>query len=405
MKKGLLLLLLVSIFSCSKEPSVSPQKTDALTSKLDSLHQQDFFRGFAVAVVNEQGLLYNRGFGYADVKTKKPYTEETIINIASVSKMFVGVALLKAVEQGLVALDDPVSKHLPFEVKNPHHPDSPITIRQLATHTSSIVDGDVYLETDYINKDNISIDSTLQERYGLYYKNPAEDWMPLADYLVKLLQAGEQWYEPSTYANWAPGDQFEYSNIGTALCALVVESASNMPFYAFTDQYIFQPLGMSSTAWRFEDVDMTAFSKLYYEDVELPYYRILSYPDGALISSSTDLGLFLSELINGYMGQGKLLGAASYVELFKSQLNATQLGEKEGFNAGLFTEKYLEYNDIGHSGGDPSVNTLLFFDTETRVGKVMILNTDSDKENNLDAYWGIWNALDDYQKESDNTDA
>lgn len=397
MNKGFLLLLLATLFSCTNAPDESPKGAGALTSKLDSLHQEGFFNGFSVAVVNEQGLLYNRGFGYADVETKKPYTEETIINIASVSKMFVGVALLKAVELDLVALDDPVSKHLSFEVKNPHHPDTPITIRQLATHTSSLVDGDVYMETDYINKDNTPIDATLQERYGLYYQNPAEDWMPLADYLVKLLQAGEQWYEPTTYANWAPGDQFEYSNIGTALCALVVESAANMPFYAFTDQHIFQPLGMSSTAWRFEDVDMSAFSKLYYEDLELPYYRILSYPDGALISSSTDLGLFLSELIKGHMGQGSLLGKESYTELFKSQLSAAQLGEKEGFNAGFFTEKYLEYNDIGHSGGDPGVNTLMFFDTETNMGRLMILNTDSDKENNLDAYWGIWNALDAYQ--------
>ena len=384
------------LFSCENKGKAPSPHQDVLTNKLDSLNQADVFKGFSVAVVNEDGILYNRGFGYADVQAQKSYTEETIINIASVSKVFVGVALMKAVDLGLVALDDPISKYLSFDVRNPHYPDVPITIRHLATHTSSIVDGDVYLETDYINKDDLPIEPALQEKYKLYYQNPSENWMPLGDYLVKLLQEGEQWYEATTYANRAPGELYEYSNIGTALCGLVIQSAAKIPFDAFTEQHIFQPLGMSATGWKFEDVDMSKYSKLYRDNSELPYYRILSYPDGGLISSSTDLGLFLSELIKGYNGKGTLLSSGSYDELFSSQLNSEQLPDKEGFNVGLFFEKYLDYNDIGHSGGDPGVNTLMFFDSEKNTGRVMILNSDSGKENSYDVYWGIWNALAEY---------
>lgn len=396
MNKGLLVLVLLLVFSCQKENNGSDSLSESLTARLDSLYEANVYRGFSVAVVNEDGLLYNRGFGFADVAAGRPYTEETIINIASVSKVFVGVALIKARDLGLLDLDDPISNYLPFTVENPYHPDVPITLRHLATHTSSIVDGDLYLETDYINKDDVPIGPALQERYKSYYQNPSTAWMPLDEYLRKLLQEEGEWYADSTYADRVPGALYAYSNIGTALCALVIQSAAGMPFYAFTDQHIFTPLGMSATGWRFEDVDMAAYSRLYLDDSVLPYYKILSYPDGALISSSTDLGLFLSELIRGYNGNGTLLTSAGYDELFKSQLNDAQLDGREGFNAGLFLEKYLEYNDIGHSGGDPGVNTLMFFDSETHTGRLMILNSDSDKENSYDIYWGIWNALDAY---------
>ncbi|MEM8484373.1 MAG: serine hydrolase domain-containing protein [Bacteroidota bacterium] len=404
MNKGLLVLVLLLLFSCQKENKVPDSTSQSLTARLDSLYEADVYRGFSVAVVNEDGLLYNRGFGFADVAAGRPYTEETIINIASVSKVFVGVALLKAQELNLLDLDDPIGDYLPFTVANPKHPEVPITLRHLATHTSSIVDGDTYLETDYINKDDVPIGPALQERYKSYYQNPSSAWMPLADYLRKLLQAGEVWYADSMYADRAPGALFEYSNIGTALCALVIELAAEMPFHAFTTQHIFEPLGMSATGWRFEDVDMASYSKLYLDDKELPYYTILSYPDGALISSSTDLGLFLSELIQGYNGRGLLLSSEGYEALFASQLSDTQLDGREGFNAGLFIEKHLAYNDIGHSGGDPGVNTLMFFDSETLTGRVMILNSDSDKENSYDIYWGIWNALDDHAVSFDTAD-
>lgn len=398
MKKVLLLFVIAFVVSCQNENKVTSPGADALTAKLDSLYQEDIYRGFSVAVVDEEGILYNRGFGYADVNERRFYTNETIINIASVSKVFVGIALLKAQEMGLLLIDEPINKYLSFEVTNPHYPDTPITIRHLATHTSSIVDGDVYLETDYINKDDVPIAAALQERYGFYYHNPSDKWMPLAAYLEKLLQEEEAWYADSTYAHRAPGTLYEYSNIGTALCALVIESAANMSFDTFTEQHIFQPLGMSATGWTFEDVDMSQYSKLYYQNFELPYYRILSYPDGALISSSTDLGLFLSELIKGYSGKGVLLNSDSYQDFFRSQLDRAQLAGKDGFNVGLFLEKHETYNDIGHSGGDPGVNTLMFFDSEKKTGRLMILNTDSDKENSEEVYWGIWNALSDDQE-------
>ena len=252
------------------------------------------------------------------------------------------------------------------------------------------------METDYINKDNIAIAEDLKEKYKLYYQNPSKNWMSLSQYLFNLLDKEGVFYTTSTYANRKPGLIYEYSNIGAALCALIVESVAKKPFNEFTKEYIFSPLKMSSTSWIFEEVDSSNYSKLYYDDKELPYYKILSYPDGGLITSSTDLSKFLVDLIKGYTGNGNVLSNKGYKELFKSQLNKTIFKNKKNYNVGIFTEKELAYNMIGHAGGDPGTNTMMYFNTETKKGKILILNTDSDKEKSNEIFWEIWNTLDKY---------
>lgn len=397
MKSITLILTLSLCYSCqnSKNEKTHNVTTTSFDKEMDSLYNIGVFNGFSATLVDSSGIIYNQGFGYSDIVTKKKYTENTIINIASVSKMFIGIALLKAQEMNFLDLDDPINNHLPFKVINPNYPDELITIRQLATHTSSIVDSEVYMKTCYINKDDIPISEDLK-RYELYYQNPSQDWISLADYLTKLLMKGEAFYNLSTFSNNKPGELFEYSNIGAALCALVIESASNKSFNVFTEEHIFKPLEMSSTSWLFEEVDSTNYSKLYYDDLELPYYKILSYPDGGLITSSTDLGKFLVDLIKGYSGNGAILSSASYKEVFKSQLKESAFENKKNYNVGIFTEKELSYNVIGHTGGDPGTNTMLFINTETKKGRIFITNTDSKKENSHDVMFGIWDAIDKY---------
>lgn len=398
--KILFLVLILIVNSCKENTKYSKDNTkiesnialDSVTNEIEDLYNKGVFNGFAVSIVDSTGIIYNKGFGYADVSTKEKYTKNTIINIASISKVFIAAALLKAEEMNFIGLDDPINKYLPFEVTNPNYPNKLITIRQLATHTSSIVDTDIYMQTCYVNKDDISIGESLK-RYELYYQNPSKNWMSLAEYLRKILQKDEAFYNVSAFSNREPGELREYSNVGAALCALVIEYATNKPFNEFTKEYIFKPLEMSSTSWFFEEADSANYSKLYYDDEELPYYKILSYPDGGLITSSTDLSKFLIELINGYFGNGNILNSDSYKEFFKSQLEEKALGGKENFNVGLFIDKELAYNVIGHTGGDPGTNTMMFFNTEDRKGRIFITNTDSKKENSREIMWGIWDAL------------
>lgn len=405
MKNAIFILSIILCFSCENAPKGKTETIAApveeviatpFDKKMDSLYNVGIFNGFSGTVVDTTGILYNQGFGYADVANKKEYTKNTVINIASISKVFIGMALVKAQEMGLLHLDDPINMHLPFKVSNPNYPNDLITVRQLATHTSTIVDTDSYMETSYTNNDDIPIADHLLERYETYYQNPSKDWKPLETYLASHFDKSDAKYDTTTFANRKPGTVFDYSNVGAALCALVIESASGEPFDQFTSKHIFLPLNMSSTTWLLEESDTSRYSKLYFQDDLLPYYTILSYPDGGLITSSTDLGNFLVEWIKGYSGNGTILSDEGYQEIFKSQLPESAFGGKENFNVGLFSEKELAYNVIGHSGGDPGTNTMMFFDTKTLKGRIFIANTDSDKENSKPVFWGIWNALGTY---------
>ena len=82
--------------------------------------------GFGVAIVGPEKTLYQAGFGYADLEAQKAYTANTIQNIASISKTFIGVSLLKAQDLNLLDLDEPINKYLDFKVVNPHFPEDTI---------------------------------------------------------------------------------------------------------------------------------------------------------------------------------------------------------------------------------------------------------------------------------------
>lgn len=162
MKKSLLFLLLsIFFFSCQSKLkpahdiiAVQPATyADSLTNELNEIHKQGHFNGLSVAIVNEGGTLYQSGFGFSDAQAKEAYSVNTIQNIGSVSKTFIGVALMKAQEVGKLNLDDPINAYLPFKVVNSYFPTQPITIRHLATHTSTITDTEEYFNKVYLLKE------------------------------------------------------------------------------------------------------------------------------------------------------------------------------------------------------------------------------------------------------------
>jgi len=114
------------------------QLTFSQTEKLDSLFtamvSSERIAGCGIAIFDKDEVHYMKAFGFANIESQKPYTTATIQNIASVSKTLAGVSLMKAQELGLLDLDDEISKHLPFELKNPHYPTEKITLRHLANH-------------------------------------------------------------------------------------------------------------------------------------------------------------------------------------------------------------------------------------------------------------------------------
>ena len=377
---------------------------DSLTAELEAVRRQGHCNGFGVAIVTHQGALYQRGFGFADVAAQKAYDLHTVQPIASVSKTVVGLALLKAQELGLLNLDDPVSKYVPFPVVNPAFPEVPLTLRQLATHTSSICDNDFDLSKNYFLRPGQDVTGMPRALEGEQTFNPADSAVSLPVFLQNVLTPAGKWYQPKGFSSHRPGTRYEYSNVGTSLAAYVVERASKQPFPDFTARYLTKPLHMRDSGWRFADVAFAQQSRLYLSPaVPLPYYGQATYPDGGFRTSVADLSKYLVELIRGYQGKGTVLRPASYRELFRPALTASHFEERnernpysESYNVGvLMGFGYTGF--IGHTGGDPGVVALLFFDPKSGIGRVLMLNTSYDDRPGEVAMYSIWKILEKYQ--------
>lgn len=409
MRKLILLTLsLTAIYSCKvdkKDPiaesPVSTEISDSITHKLDSIYAIGRIQGFGVAVSDAAGTLYSSGFGTMDLEQDKPYSESTVQNIGSISKTFIGIALMKAQEQGALKLDDDVNKHLPFKIVNPNFPETPITIRQLASHTSSIRDTDVYDREAYILKETTadSLLSVVEETL-----NPPESKIPFIEFLPEVLVETGEYYSEEVYLNHKPGTLFEYSNIGATLAALVLEMATEVPFDQFTAEYVLKPLKMNDSGWSFEAVKMENHSKLYTGDgSEIPFYELITYPDGGLRSSANDMSLYLTELIRAYQGKGSLLSKDSYKEYFTPILNDGHFEEErdadfpynDEYNMGVFMA-HTGVGTIGHTGGDPGISSFLFFDPETGQGLYLMINTSIVDEKGINQLFGIMSVLEEY---------
>lgn len=94
--------------------------------------------GMALSYARDGRVRFIQGYGFADLASRRRVTADTIFPLASVTKTVTATVVMQLVEQGRLGLDEAVAPHLGFPLANPHHPDAPITVRQLLTHTSSL---------------------------------------------------------------------------------------------------------------------------------------------------------------------------------------------------------------------------------------------------------------------------
>ena len=193
---------------------------------IDSIYKKhalvNHFPGIAFGVVVDGKLVYTGNYGYTDIEQKIPVSSSSLFRIASMSKSFTCMAILKLRDEGKLNLDDAAYLYIP-ELKNLKYPtaDAPvITIRHLMTHGA-----------------------------GFPEDNPWGD-RQLADTDKELMEfIGRQ----ITFSN-PPGIAFEYSNLGFALQGKIITKVSGMRYQDYIKKNILEPLGMKTTTYEFGDV-------------------------------------------------------------------------------------------------------------------------------------------------------
>jgi CubicO group peptidase (beta-lactamase class C family) len=247
-------------------------------SGLDALMQayDGAVPGAAVLVLQDGEPVVCRGYGLADLEQRAPVTPATNFRLASVTKQFTAAAILLLVEDGRLGLDQPARNWLPTLPPVA----SPVTIRQLLTHTAGLIDYEEVI--------------------------PASAAAQLHDAdVLALLQTRNRTYFP-------PGTAYRYSNGGYALLALIVERASGRSFAEFLLERIFRPLGMAGSVAHREGVTTVDHRAYGYSEVNGAWKRTDQSPtsavlgDGGIYSSIGDLAKW-----DAALGDDRLLRAGS----------------------------------------------------------------------------------------------
>ena len=324
----------------------TPEVDAYLTAQMQAAHAP----GIAVALIKGDHIGWAKGYGLADVDAKRPATADTLFMLASVSKTVMSVALMRLLEDPArhLSLDDDIDASLPFAVRNPAFPDTPITFRMLLTHTSTF-DGVVGLE-DVSNTVN------------------GDPPVPLHDFLAAAVAQKESW------GTSKPGTAYSYSNIGASLAGYLVEAISGTSLEAYCQSEIFAPLHMNETSWFLRGLDASHIATPYeYAGGTLQpqgLYGVEFYPATELRTSATQLARFLMMFAqHGQYGGARILKDTTVDEMRRVQLPAIDATQ------GLiwFTEDF-QPPLIGHSGGYYGINTEMWFDPKTGSGYVLLSN-------------------------------
>lgn len=338
-------------------------KRDAVDALIHKKMHEVGMVGLAAAILVDKEVVWTQGYGFADKQRAIPFTPDTIMNVGSIAKPFLGVAMMRAVQEGKLSLDEDINTYLPFRVVNPHYPREKITLRHLATHTSSITDR--------------------HEVYAGTYHYGGDSPESLERFLTQYFTPEGKHTSPDNFLKAKPGTQRAYSNIGAGLAGLIVERAFGEPLNVYTRRHIFEPLHMTRSGWFLSEVDLAHHSQLYVaqngQSIPIPLYGVTTYPDGGVRTSVAELSKFFIALLNDGVYQGtRILDADHTAEMLRFQFDDKNHPENfpaaEG-NSGLFWRTKYNGERIGHGGNDPGIQTTMLSDRAKEVGVILFVNT------------------------------
>ena len=306
----------------------------AADSVLAPFVQHEELAGAVALVANKDKVLSVTTVGFADIKAKKPMQADSVFWIASQSKAMTAVAVLMLVDEGKIALNDPVEKYLPE-----------FTDQQVAVGKDKTV----------ARVRSITIRDLLSHVSGLPFKSaeeqPTLDGLPLA--------AAVKTYAKAPLAT-QPGAKYQYSNAGINTAARVLEVVSGFPYEVFMQKRLFNPLGMKDTTFWPNAEQVSRLAKTYKPDAtkkKLEQGNLgqlqadltdrqhrFPMPAGGLFSTAQDVSQFCRMLLNGGELDGRrYLSMKSFEALSVRQ---TPPNIKQDYSFGL----NISPDGFGHGG-------------------------------------------------------
>ncbi len=323
---------------------------EAVVAALESLitHEMEDKRlpGLSIALVDDQRIVWARGFGFASLSDSTPTTAETIHRVGSVSKLFTDIGIMQLVERGTVDLDVPIARYLPsFQPRNAYG--QPITLRQLMSHRSGL---------------------QREPPAGNYF----ETTQPTLAATVASLNGRDLIYQP--------GSRAKYSNAGIGVVGYVLESLQAEPFAPYLQRTVLAPLGLQSSTFEPTPEIQAALATGYMwtwdgRRFEAPTFQLGMAPAGSMYSSVLDLGRFLSALFGGGRAPGgQVLRRETLEQMWTPQF--AQPNQRTGFGIGFAISELDGKRRIGHGGAIYGFATDLAALPDEKLGVAIVITLD-----------------------------
>jgi CubicO group peptidase (beta-lactamase class C family) len=365
----IVLLLLDCILLLAQKPEIlppsppksatapTPQQAPQVTPQLTKEDLEAFFDGFiptelerddiagaVVSVVKDGNVLFAKGYGYSDVKGRRPVTvDATLFRPGSISKTFMWTAVMQLYEQGKLDLNRDVNDYLDFKI--PARFGKPINMKDLMTHTPGL-------------------EETIKD---LFIAN-AKDLVPLQQYLLA--------HEPKEI--FPPGTTPAYSNYGATLAGYIVQRVSGIPFDDYIEKNIFQPLAMSRSTFRQPlPENLKPFMSQGYKLASEPpkdFEVVQAWPAGSLSATAADMSHYMiAHLQNGQYNGARILEPET-AQLMHSRLFGL-VPELNAMAYGFYEESRNGQRIIGHGGDTQWFHSDMHLMLDAHVGFFVSYNS------------------------------
>lgn len=418
--KFLIFILFTSSFYAD-DVSIGQKDFSRLTKMLHKQVKKGNYPGFFTLIQKDGELIYSDIVGFSNIEEGVKLDKDSLFRIYSMTKPITGVALMIAVDKGLVNLSDPVSKYIPefasTKVLSENNSDlldlvKPITLLELATHTSG-------LAYSFSIKGKIKEFYEKQKIYPYYAIDNFNDDLSLEKFYSNICEFSQK--VATVPLAHQPGEKWTYS-IGMDILGCVIERAAKITFGKFLEENIFEPLDMNDTFFQVPKNKRFRMTNLYAHidgfdqfGVEPPkgdkksksklvlvdkanssaYFNKVSIEDGGsgLVSSAQDYLKFGQMLLERGVYQGKrIISEESYRTLTSNQLNEKNQ-RFDAFGFGITLGISIDSSKLRQKRGDGSffwggaAKTKFWVDPENNlvlVNMTQLLGSPKDLGRNID---------------------
>lgn len=368
--KKYFLVILSTLLICCNNSSVGSRKSKV--ENLDSKNYSDVYKmveiwlkseidyndipGFSVAIINKDKIDWSKAIG--NDKNKDKISINSLFSICSISKLFTSIGIMQLVSEGKINLNDPLKKHLPFFDLVQTYPDSsPITIRNILTHSSGLP----------------------RESNQPYWSN-IDLSFPTKEEVINGLSEQKTLYPANRY--------FQYSNLGLTLLGYLIEEVSGIPYNQYISDKILNPLDMNSTktfmdSKQYGDELIIGFGAENRKNKRemVPYFNAFGIDPAAGFSSNTgDLAKFAIWQLNLLSGESDLniLPENLLTQMHQIHFSDTLTNVKRGLGFNIYeTENGIHDRTevlVGHGGSCPGYKTQLTIDPEGKKAFIVLIN-------------------------------